>query len=334
MPLPQLTRAVPAIALAIAACADPGSPPALAARLADSVTVSGVVRDLAYDPVRDLLYLSHQDSSRIAILDLDRLTYDQPLVLPFKPLGIDLSATGDSLFIASAMLGVIAIADVSGQAPAMEMHHLERADSLEMHPVSVKVLSSGHALMALTDPRYISGCGAGRMLLLHLPTGAEEVRTGLDCVTEDVKLVRAANRSRALMLIDDSCCPTLARVYDAAASSFTPSTGTVDQYGPSVSASSDGNRFLVGNVVLDYAADTLSSDTLFIRDTMAHPTTLAPDGQTAFLSAEGQLREVRLSDRATLWSLALPGGVYRLFALPGRRALLAFTIPRIYVIEW
>lgn len=290
----------------------------------DSVRVGAPVRDLAYDPKRNILYLSQPSLNRIGAVTLDDMVFDPFLQGLPTPNGIDVTPSGDTILIAPRLSRALYIYDVvrrtrDSVAVDEEPHWSDRGLD------NVRVMENGSALVSVT----FSGSGFGGTLAsVDLSTRAVRSRAR---VTEATPIARSMNRRRAAVLIDDSCCPLNARVYDAATDQLSSERPTVAYYFPSISADSTGQRYLIASTLFTGDLAPIQSYTVTNRSPY-HASVLSPDGARGFFATETGVAMVRLSDGALETTFPLGARPTRLLALPHGRALIAVIDQTVHVI--
>jgi len=195
---------------------------------------------------------------------------------------------------------------------------------LNRGPDNIRVMGNNKALVTIT----FDGSGYGGSLVqLDLSNRAFTNRM---TVTELVPLCRSGDRSTALILIDDSCCPIEGAIYDAFTSTIPTDRGTVSQYFNYSSADAIGNHFLVTGTLFDRA---LSSSGSVAPAGATGASVLAPDGTGAYFATATGVKHVRLSDRAVVDSTVLGAQPYRLAISPDGLTLFAATASQLYVID-
>ena len=285
-----------------------------------SITTADV-KDVAYDAKRGVLYLSQPSVPRIGVLSLATMTFGTPINATSVTAGLDLTLSGDTLLVSlrrAAQLGVI---DLRQASPSITPVSLAVGNLLNPGPDNLRVLSNSKAIITLTFDG--SGYG-GQVMEYDLTTGVAKLRTEVGYygnVTEAAPLARSADRKKMVMLIDDSCCPEGAQVYDAMTDTFSGMKGTVSTYFPSVSADGTGAEFLLANSV--YRNDLSLAAQLSPSDFSYGPTALSSDGTTAYLGTTFGYDKVRVSDGAVLERVVLPATPNRFLLLPDSQTLIA-----------
>jgi len=289
-----------------------------------SASLGGTVRDMAYDTKRNTLYLSLSDSNRVAVLSLDSKSFATPLAFTGQPRGLDLSLGSDSLLVALRATPYVSVVNlVTSQRDTVRVN----ADNfLNRGPDNIRVMANNRALVTIT----FDGSGYGGTLVeLDLATRAYASRK---TVTEFVPLCRSANRSAALILIDDSCCPIEGVVYDAFNATFPADRGTVSRYFNYPSADYGGSRFLITGELFTGGLASLGS---IAPPFATGPSVLSPDGAAAYFATSSGVTNVRVSDGSVIGSVTLGAQPYRLAISPDGLTLFAAVPGAVHVIdEW
>lgn len=290
-------------------------------RAVKSSITTADVKDIAYDAKRGVLYLSQPSVPRIAVLSLATMTFGTPITASSVTAGLDLTLSGDTLLVSLRRAAQIGVIDLRQASPSITPVSLAIGNFLNPGPDNLRVLSNSKALITLTFDG--SGYG-GQVMEYDLTTGVAKLRSEVGYngnVTEAVPLARSADRKKMVMLIDDSCCPEGAMVYDATTDSFSGMKGTVSTYFPSVSADGTGAEFLLSNSV--YHNDLSLVAQLSPSDYSFGPTALSVDGTTAYLGTNFGYDKVRVSDGAVVERVVLPAQPNRFFLLPDSQTLIA-----------
>ncbi len=128
-----------------------------------SVPVLDTITDLAIDTARGVVYLAQPDSGRVAVLSLASMTYQTPISFAGRPISVDLTPSGDSLFVVldtATSLVVVQLAgspQIVGTIP-VHPNFYARGETI-IH--RVRVAADGHAVITMvtsnTSPgRYIA----------------------------------------------------------------------------------------------------------------------------------------------------------------------------------
>ena len=286
-----------------------------------TVALAASVRDIAFDSVRSTLYLSQPDSEWVAVLSTATLTFQTPIRLFARPAGLDLSVGGDSLVVALRRSVYLAIVNLTTRRS--DTVRLNIGSYLNQGPDNVRVMGNDKAIVTVTFDG--SGYG-GQVWEYDLVTGAQRRRTDAgvnQSVTEAAPLARAADRSRMLLLIDDSCCPEEGDVYVTAADSFPVKRATVSRFFATVSTDATAAHFLIGESLYD--GSLLPITTLTPAGYGGGATVLAPDGSVAYMATWFGYLKARVPDGVVLEQVVLPGTPAQLAVLPTGQTLVAVT---------
>lgn len=279
---------------------------------------AAAVNDIAFDQKRSRIYLSQTDASQVAVVDLLTATELAPYAITGGPVGLDVTAGGDSLLVALRSLPSLAVLNLaSGGRSSLQVDATRSASS-------VRAMANGHAIVALT----FAGSGyGGNVVDFDLASGAAR---GQILVTERVPLVRSADRKRVFGLIDDSCCPESAFWYDATTSTFSAPVGTVSRFFPQVATNADGSRFFADTLIFSSTLQRLGAFSPPLNFTAMAANA---DPSVIFVASLGAVRRIRLSDSAVLETITLPFTPSKLLMLPDGLTLVAAAGNRAAVID-
>ncbi len=276
-----------------------------------SAPLGGAVGDVAYSAARDALYLSQPFLDRVAVLSLGSFTFGTPIALFSRPQGLDLSVGGDSLVVALRNSPYLAVVDLSsGQVDTVR---LGIDNFLNRGPDNVRVMGNDKAIVTITFDG--SGYG-GQVWEYDLSAGTQRQRTDAGIsgqVTELVRLARAEDRSRLLILIDDSCCPLEGNVYLTASDTVSVRRGTVNRFFPRVSATATGALFLIGESLFDANLNLMR--TLAPADYVAGPTAISPDGFSVYMAIDFAFLKLRAADGVIVERVRLPANLDQMTVL-------------------
>lgn len=269
------------------------------------VPIAGRVSDVVLDTARNRLYLTQPDSGRILTLSLATMTYGQPILLPGRPSGMDLTLGGDSLLVALFSARELAIMNlITGQIDRVP---ITLGNPTNPSPDRVREAANGKVLISMT----FAGFGYGGELIEHdLRTGQQKRRldVGLQgALTEATGLARVGDPSRIVLLIEDACCPENAQIYTAATDSFSPLYDVFDLItAPGAPLSSDraGRYILMGNRLWTSDFSTkrdYARATYFYRfEGPPDASVISSDASEAFFASLYGYYKVRLSNDSTL----------------------------------
>lgn len=312
----------------------PSVPTPPSSAILDSAALAAPVHDLAYDQKRGVLYLAEPTSTQIAVYSLRDHTFRAPLA-GFDAASIDLSLGGDSLVLVSASSSAIGIIDLNTAVPRIDTLHLHLADSLGLVGTSLRVLR-GNTLFVTMHPTGIWGCGVGRVFKYDLAAATYQLRSDVSCVTEAARLVRSIDRTRMLMMLDGSS-PMYATLYDEASDRFSANRLTAEGYGLSGSADSSGTRYLVGSIAIDdqFIFGSPAGMHLEMGPAALVFSAISADGVYAYVFNDRLLTKYHIVGVTTAWSFTVPGtdNPYALYALADGSALVAITLPKLYVLK-
>jgi hypothetical protein len=287
-----------------------------------SAAMTGV-RDLAIDDKRGLVYASQPDSNEIHVVSRTDASQSAPIVVPGRPEGIDMSLGEDSLV--AALGNTATLASVNLATGAVTSIPIIAGSFLSQRPDRVRVAANDRAVYSLT----FSGSGfGGNVRDVDLATGQS---IGVIGVTESTPMAVSGNRERVLGLIDDSCCPEAAFVYDASTGRFGPEKGTISRYFPGVAADFDGSEFMIGNELFD-------ANLSFVKSLQSAGSgaavALSPDGAYAYAATSVGVARIRVSDDMVVEAFDTGGQQPVVMRLSTDGLTLAVaTASRLYVID-
>jgi len=264
-----------------------------------SATSPGGVRDAVFDAKRKLVYLSVPDLLSVQVLSTASMTFGAPYQFGASPHGLDLTPGGDSLVVALVQTPNVAIINLNtGAQTTMPV-------TTGSGPDFLRVSNTNKVLVTIT----FAGSGyGGSFIEADLATGATR---NLKTVTEYVPLAASGNRSRIMALIDDSCCPEEAFVYDAASGSIVADAGTISNYFNWVTSDYLGDAYLIQSLLY---GPTLRQTSAYVGHIYnGGPSVLAPDGQTGYFADSTGFVHARFSDGKVLDTFDLgepPAGMW------------------------
>lgn len=284
-----------------------------------SAAKPGAIRDATFDAKRNLIYMSLPSQQQVAVLSMADMTFGTPFAFGASPHGLDVTPGGDSLVVALVETPNVAIINLPSKATTM------MPVTSGNGPDFLRIASTNKVLVTLT----FAGSGYGGSLVeADLATGATHV---LNTVTEYVPIAMSGNRTRLIALIDDSCCPEEAFVYDALSGKIIGDGGTVSNYFNWVSADFSGNAFMVQSSVF---ASTVRQTTAYGGNLYTGgPSQLSSDGLSGYFATTTGVVHVRFSDGALLDNFNVgeaPSGIW--MSRDGLTLFVAGT-SHVYVID-
>lgn len=284
-----------------------------------SAALPGPVRDAAFDPKRNLVYLSVPSQQSVQVLSTASMTFGTPYAFGASPHGLDLTPGGDSLVVALVETPNVAIINLkNGTETMMPVTSGNGPDFL-------RVSNTNKVLVTLTFDG--SGYG-GSFIEADLATGAtRDIKT----VTEYVPLAASGNRSRIMALIDDSCCPEEAFVYDASTGSIVADAGTISNYFNWVTADYLGDAFLIQSQLYGPTLRQTSAYGGNLYD--GGPSVLAPDGQSGYFAETTGIVHVRFSDGKVLDTFNLGEAPAGMWLSPDGLSMAAAGTSHVFLVD-
>lgn len=257
-------------------------------------SVAGAINGIAFDTLRDVVYLLQTDSSRIAIFSPATMSVTGTIPLPGRPVGLDLSVSGDSLVTLLGPSGALGIVDLRATPFAVSVVPVTRPDTTTpAGPVTVRVAANGLALVT-TD--Y-----GDHLITVDLATGAQRLRLDVGAAgqTGFGFIERSGDRSAVFL----SGAGVLQR-YDAASDKWGPTTPMEPGAWPVVDR--HGDHIALGYALYDASLRLLRSVRLWMWQWEPEPA-LSPDGGTFYLfePLTGVVRS-RVSDGGTIDRFLIP----------------------------
>jgi len=324
-----------------------------------SVRLDGEVRDIAWDPKRNVLYLSEPGKAQVAVLSLESLSYLAPIPLSIRPAGLDLSVSGDSLLIAlhgSPYLGVVNLTTYPLRVDTLRVHYtpdgsLLAGDSLAVTPFveDVRIAADGRAIVSLANPNlgYDYKTEADHVVTIDLATGVQQVAyTGYG--GPSLPIARTTDRKSVLVMNAgaEGSTSSDARRYDATTHLFSAPTGNSPYLVTALagSVSQDGNFYLLGGTLYD--ANLKALVTMAPAGYQSERSAISPDGANAYFARAEYNPSDSAPDTARAYYLryALPTGQLKefvrtpevgeqLFAMPDGKTLIATGLTQLMLID-
>ncbi len=118
-----------------------------------SAALLDTIPDLAIDTNRGVVYLAQPDSARVAVLSLATMSYETPISFDGRPISVDLTPGGDSLFVVldtATSLVVVQLAGSPQIVGAIPVHpnFYARGETI-IH--RVRVAADGHAVLTMVS---------------------------------------------------------------------------------------------------------------------------------------------------------------------------------------
>jgi hypothetical protein len=313
-----------------------------------TVAVDTATTDIAYDAKRNVLYLSEAGHANVLVLSLASMAFQTPLALPAPPAGLDLTPGGDTLVVALANSGDLALVRLTG-TPTTTVVQLASLDSVPGD--STTITSAARSVRVAADGRVIvgtyqakNGIQRGAVVELNLATG----RDSLASPASIVAMARSADATRVFLsgtFLSDNVGAT---VYDGVAHQFAGLSEPLEgpQDGRLMSASQNGAYFLDGNAL--YGGNLAGMG--FLRDdnvlsSQGYGAAISDNGTTVWLGGAGVCTTgagpgpcavnqpgfyfrfqvpiaVRNQEGQLLEVADAPQGIVQLVALPGDHTLI------------
>jgi hypothetical protein len=287
------------------------------------VPSSAKIRDIAFDQKRNVVYASQPDSARVLVLSLASKSYDTPLSFLGQPRGLDLSPSGDSLFVAERNTSHVTVLNlVSSVRTTFTVNTFLFNDR---GPDAVKVMKNNTALATVT---FDGGGFGGNLVKVNLVT---DTFVNLAPLGEYAPIARSADRSSALVVDDTWCCSLVETfVYSTAVDAITAHQGSVSAPHFFSSADSAANRLLIGGTLFTNSLSPVGS---IAPAGATGPSVLAPDGRSAYFATATGLTRIAIPDRTVLETTTLGDAPYLLVISPDGLILIAVTPGFLHVLD-
>jgi DNA-binding beta-propeller fold protein YncE len=213
-----------------------GSPRQFIVEIArDTLTaISGTLRDLVYDPVRNRVYASNEQNNRIEVLQAGGGGLLAPIPVGSKPWGLDLSADSNTLLVCNSGEDRLALIDLTSNPPAVSYVTVPADLYGNTWPRSVGSAANGRVFFTTTQASA-TWC---QVREINVSTSAISVRSDAPPAFDLTYVAASLDRSR-LMVASQSGAYFL---YDSASDAFS-ATGAGLSTVAAASANSDGSRF-------------------------------------------------------------------------------------------
>ena len=271
-------------------------------------------------------YVSNTSQNQIEVVALPAGTLEQPIPVGARPRGLDLSADGRTLYVATSGAEEISVVDLASRrevrrVPVPSVQYLER-------PEFIAVADNGKALITTTRGSY----GLGNHILeLDLATGASRLRTDYGgwskgAVSDSTLLRASGDRSRIAVIQPGS--PAEVSLYSSSTDTF--SGEVLTEQSAYAALDRTGSRVLLGpsGVVLD---GELREQGRFERD--GSGVALTASGSTGYRAVvrQGQasIDVLDMDQRTIVGSLPIPdalsGGMAQIALSPDEATIIVLS---------
>lgn len=264
------------------------------------------------DAKRNVIYVGHPYETRIRIVSMATLQVTGTIQLPSGATDLDLSASGDSLVVASSGGPALQIVDLLGATPAVSTIPLGAYVPLG-ELVAVRVGSNGraYATARLNAGLLEVNLADGSARSLPLGAGALDYGYGL--------LERSTDHS--VLAINSS--PSCVQRYDVTTDAFSACTAhRVRDTRPVLDAT--GTHIAMGLDVFDQGMQLLPKAHGDATDAIP-AVALSPDGSTLYVALYGKVARVRTSDGELLDGTPNPVQPWLMRMTPDGSTLVSFV---------
>lgn len=272
----------------------------------------GSVSDVAYDVARQVLYLAEADSARVSVFSLQTLTYAPGLDLAFRPTGVDLSVSGDSLLLALEQTPYLGVLDLTAHPWRLDTLRLNGIDGATRSPSSVRVAADGKAFIGVEQLQNVTGS----FHVVDLGTGEQTARPELYGVG---RVFRSGDRSTVALIAGGN-----AFVYRVGDPSLSGPFNTGFAYAPEIDH--EGEYALSAFALHDLRFNLVTE--FFTVGSVAR--TFSPDGTAAYYGIDNGYVKLSVPDGSRLdHVLLLPEPSGALIATPDGATLVVLGGDRV-----
>lgn len=197
-----------------------------------SVPSRSTYNDAVINPSSTMAYLSGQELNNVDVVDLITGTLESPIHVGSRPMGLDITPDGKTLYVADSGAQTISKVDLASGA-------VSTINTPGIRPYSIVVLDNGYAL-------FTSVTSSGHPYLLNLKTSAITEVTGIDTGSE-TEVSRSADHSTAAVFNEASRGPVY--IYTAVTGKVV-STAYSGYAGFGVALDGDGSLLLVSGATV------------------------------------------------------------------------------------
>lgn len=263
-----------------------------------SVPLGDRAADAAYDPARNVMYFIQPQSARVALLGLTTFAFGAPIRLPmvqqdYLYQGIDILPGGDTVIVALPDTAQLAMLDrlantvtTSGMTGIRSPHWLRTSANRKVFTIG-QVDSAGSTFSVVLERDLVTGQDSIRRDLGHLNPVAQ--------LEGSPSLWGSPDHSKVLVInVTDYPGPTCLYLYDVATDAFSSCRAPAYIGSPAASATPTGDKWYVGNVLLDGSLNLLA--TLGNEFNAG----ISPDGSVAYVPTSYGYDKIALPSGAVL----------------------------------
>jgi len=222
-----------------------------------SVSLGVRAADAAYDPARNVMYFTEPDSARVAVLGLGTFTFGAPIRLPMikralGSQGIDVLPRGDTAIVALPDTAQLALLDrLANTVTTSRMTGISGPQwlrtSANRKAFTIGQVDSAGSIFSVVVQR-------------DLATGRDSIRRDVGHVNAGATLWGSPDHSKVLAInVTSYPGPTCLYLYDAATDAFSSCSGPGFIPSPTATATTTGDKWYVGNVLLDGSLNVLAT---------------------------------------------------------------------------
>ncbi|HEY6157248.1 MAG TPA: hypothetical protein VIV88_07315 [Gemmatimonadales bacterium] len=229
-----------------------------------SVSLGVHAADATYDSVRNVMYFIEPDSARVAVLALNTFTFGAPIHLPMNKRdffweGIDILPGGDTVIVALPDTAQLAVLDrlantvtTSRMTGITSPLWLRTSANRKVFTIG-QVDSAGSTFSVVLERDLATGQDSIRRDLGHLNAAAS--------LAGSPSLWGSPDHSKVLVInVTSYPGPTCLYLYDAGTGAFSSCRAPAYIGSPAASATRTGDKWYVGNVLLDGSLNLLATE--------------------------------------------------------------------------
>jgi hypothetical protein len=282
-------------------------------RTATRVPLHGNVTDAAFDTKRNVLYLPQPDSDRVLVFSLATNTFGTPIPIAGGPNGLDLSLSGDSLFIALRRAAAIGIIDLNGGARSQVPIPVKAG--IGEGAEKVRVAANGLAIVTMAANSAITPSGIFEFDPVFQTVLPRTEPGSIAPYTTGAAVLRSADRQKVLIAMNP---PGGSALYDAASNDFIVSSHQELGW---LSTTVHGDRFLYGSLLFDGSLNLIRQ----VASPLGGATVLSGDGLVAYFGNSYGYEAFRTADDVVIEHVVSAPFVGRLLLTPAGDRLISIT---------
>jgi uncharacterized protein (TIGR03437 family) len=270
------------------------------------VPVIGQVSDLAYDPVRNMVYLANPARNEIEVYAVATGRLTGTLIAGLQPSSLAMSSDNGTLFVANSGSLSISAINLDAQRSVAEYFLGSRPDAIAVGADGLVVILGTGGLMRLDPVSHT----ITPVPISPPPTPVTTVTTGTTPATFTAGLVASAGGNLIMGLaIGTGTNPSRLFVYEVASGTVLRSRN-VSGLRAILSASTDGSRFMAGPFLFDTQTLTILGRTGTSNATLTGGSAFSFDGNSVYatFSTQNPINPLNPNDPQVTGGATIPGG--------------------------